>query len=52
MGSYLDGKQVKEINWPSHFLLVAVKRGEHKMIPKGDTIIFSGDYIIDIIHLS
>ncbi|MBU3181205.1 H(+)/Cl(-) exchange transporter ClcA [Clostridium psychrophilum] len=46
MGSNLDGKQIREIKWPSHCLLVAVKRGEHEIIPKGDTVIFAGDYLI------
>lgn len=46
MGSALDGKQIKEVKWPSHCLLVAVKRGEHEIIPKGDTVIFTGDYLI------
>lgn len=46
IGSKLDGKQIKEIKWPSHCLLVAVKRGEDEIIPKGDTIIYPGDYLI------
>lgn len=46
MGSYLDGKQIKEVKWPSRCLLVAVKRGENEIIPKGDTVIFPGDYLI------
>lgn len=46
IGSYLDGKQIKKVKWPSHCLLVAVKRGEHEIIPKGDTVIFHGDYLI------
>lgn len=46
MGSMLDGKQIKEIRWPSHCLLVAVKRGEQEILPKGDTIIYPGDYLI------
>ncbi len=46
MGSYLDGKQIKEVRWPSNCLLVAVKRGENEILPKGDTIISSGDYLI------
>lgn len=46
MGSDLDGRQIKEVNWPNHFLLVAVKRGETEIIPKGDTVIFPGDYLI------
>ena len=46
MGSYLDGKQIKEVKWPSNCLLVAVKRGENEIIPKGDTVILPGDYLI------
>lgn len=46
MGSKLDGKRIKEVKWPSHCLLVAVKRGEHEIIPNGDTTIFPGDYLI------
>jgi len=46
MGSDLDGKQIKEVKWPSHCLLVAVKRGENEIIPRGDTVIFPGDYLI------
>ena len=46
MGSTLDGKEIKAIKWPSHCLLVAVKRGEQEIIPRGDTIIQSGDYLI------
>lgn len=46
MGSILDGKQIKDIKWPSHCLLVAVRRGEHEIIPKGDTQLSAGDYLI------
>lgn len=46
MGSTLDSKQIKEIQWPSHCLLVAVKRGEQEILPKGDTVIYPGDYLI------
>lgn len=46
MGSVLDGKEVKAVKWPSYCLLVAVKRGDQEIIPKGDTTIQSGDYIV------
>ena len=46
MGSILDGKQIKNVKWPSSCLLVAVKRGENEILPKGDTTIFPGDYLI------
>ena len=46
MGSLADGIAVKDMKLPSHCLLVAVKRGEQEIIPKGDTVIQSGDYLI------
>lgn len=46
MGSKIDGKMVKEILWPGHCLLVGIKRGNNEIIPKGDTKIFPGDYLI------
>ncbi|AQS11053.1 H(+)/Cl(-) exchange transporter ClcA [Clostridium saccharobutylicum] len=46
MGSNLDNKQIKEIKWPAGCLLVAVKRGDDEILPKGDTVIFPGDYLI------
>jgi H+/Cl- antiporter ClcA len=46
MGSALDGQQIKTMKWPSNCLLVAVKRGEHEIIPTGDTVIYPGDYLI------
>ncbi|WP_202117409.1 ClC family H(+)/Cl(-) exchange transporter [Clostridium chromiireducens] len=45
MGSKLDGKQIKEVKWPSRCLLVAVRRGETELIPKGNTMILPGDYL-------
>jgi H+/Cl- antiporter ClcA len=46
MGCHLDGKQVKDVKWPPNCLLVAVKRGEEEILPRGDTVIFPGDYLI------
>jgi len=46
LGSDLDGKKIKDVNWPHHFLLVAVNRGENEIIPSGDTVILPGDYLI------
>ncbi|HYE84686.1 MAG TPA: ClC family H(+)/Cl(-) exchange transporter [Clostridia bacterium] len=48
MGSLLEGKRVKELKWPSNCLLVSIKRGEKEIIPKGDTEIYAGDYIITL----
>ncbi len=46
LGSQLDGREIKTVKWPSHSLLIAVKRGEQELIPKGDTFIQSGDYLV------
>lgn len=46
MGSEVDGKQIKQVKWPTYCLLVAVKRGEMEIIPKGDTVLLPGDYLI------
>jgi len=46
LGSVLDGKEIKDVRWPSNSLLVAVKRSGHEIIPKGNTKIQSGDYLV------
>lgn len=46
MGSNFDGKKLKEIKLPDHCLLVSIRRGEDEIIPKGDTQICAGDYLI------
>lgn len=46
LGSELEGKLVKDINWPKECLLVAIKRGDVEIIPRGDTKIYVGDYVI------
>ncbi|MGV8983063.1 ClC family H(+)/Cl(-) exchange transporter [Clostridium sp.] len=46
MGSELDGKQIKEVKWPNHCLLVSVKRGALEILPRGDTVIYPGDYLV------
>lgn len=46
LSSQIAGKVVKDIAWPSHCLLVGLKRGEAEIIPKGNTRIMSGDYLI------
>ncbi|WPC41554.1 H(+)/Cl(-) exchange transporter ClcA [Clostridium sp. JS66] len=46
MGSTLDGKKIKEVKWPDQCLLVSVKRGAEETIPKGNTSICVGDYLV------
>lgn len=44
-----DGRQVREIVWPEHFLLVAIKRGQEETIPNGDTLLTGGDYVVGLL---
>ena len=46
MGSQADGQKILDLSWPKNSLLVAVRRGEQEIIPKGDTRIESGDYLV------
>ncbi|WP_378956735.1 ClC family H(+)/Cl(-) exchange transporter [Pelosinus sp. sgz500959] len=45
IGSKLDGKQIKNIDWPLQCLLVSIKRGDVEIVPKGDTRVIAGDYL-------
>ena len=44
--SFAAGRQIKDIPWPEECLLVAVKRGEKEIIPRGRTRIQTGDILI------
>lgn len=46
IGSVLDGNMIKDIKWPSKCLIVSIKRGNEEIIPKGNTEIFIGDYVV------
>ncbi len=45
MGSQLDGRRIKEVEWPSNCLLLSVRRGEREMVPEGDIELAVGDYL-------
>lgn len=45
MDSEIDGKFIKEIQWPRNSLVVSIIRGDQEIIAKGNTKIMSGDYI-------
>ncbi len=42
----LAGKKIKEIELPKDAVLVSIVRGEEVILPKGDTVLQSGDDII------
>lgn len=46
MGSAADGHKVRDIAWPSGCLIVRLRRGEHEMVPRGDTELRAGDYLV------
>ena len=45
-GSLVIEKIVAEITWPERCLLVAIRRGEKEIIPRGDTLILPGDTLV------
>ena len=46
LGSELENRRIREITWPKHCLLVAVKRGERELLPHGDTLLKASDMIV------
>ena len=46
IGSTLENKKIREIDWPSKCLIVGIKRGNDEIIPNGDNVIYPGDYLI------
>lgn len=46
LGSELANRRIRDIAWPEHCLLVAVKRGERELLPHGDTLLKASDMIV------
>lgn len=44
-GAACDGRQVKDIPWPEHFVIASLRRGAQIIIPKGDTNLCAGDIL-------
>lgn len=45
-GSNTSGTLLREIDWPKGTLVVGLRRGSEELIPKGDTKIMPGDYLL------
>ena len=45
-GAEACGRMVKEIAWPKDVLVIAIKRQELEMIPRGDTVLQAGDILV------
>ncbi len=46
LGSVCEGKMIKQVEWPEKGLIVGIRRGNKELIPKGETILQTGDYLI------
>lgn len=46
--SPLHNKSIRQINWPKNCLLVAVRRQEEEVIPRGRTILMAGDVLVTL----
>jgi len=45
-GAAVDGSQIQEIGLPRECVVAAVIRGEEFLVPRGDTVVSVGDYIV------
>lgn len=46
LGSEVSGKRIREVNWPEGLLIVGIHRGSLDIVPKGNTKILTGDYLV------
>ena len=44
--SYLDNRLIKEVTWPTHCLIVSLRRDGQEFIPHGETYLKASDIII------
>ena len=49
-GSSIDGKYIRDIAFPQEVLVIAIYRGERQLIPRGDTLVKSGDRIVMVVN--
>ena len=45
-GSPVAGKLIREVEWPKGLLIVGIKRGTKEIIPRGNTKLIPGDYLV------
>ena len=46
MGAEAEGKRVRDVAWPSGCLIIGLRRGEREIVPRGDTTLRTGDYLV------
>ena len=44
-----DGKAIKDLGLPRDSTVVAVLRGDHVTVPRGDTVMYAGDEIVVLV---
>ena len=44
-GSYLAGKEIQAVQWPAKTVIVEVRRGMYRLVPKGNLTLQEGDYL-------
>lgn len=49
IGSDLDNKYIKDIEWTKHCVIITIHRGEESITPNGDTKIFAGDELVFLV---
>ena len=45
LGSEIENKKIKEVNFPDGMLITNIDRGIEEIIPNGETVIINGDVI-------
>ena len=45
LGSEIENKKIKEVNFPDGMLITDIDRGIEEIIPNGETVIINGDVI-------
>lgn len=46
IGSVVSGNIISSIAWPANSLVVGIRRGTKELVPKGDTRVMPGDYLV------
>jgi len=49
IGSKIDGRKIKDVDLPKDCLIVGLKRGGAEIIPKGNSRIYAGDWLIILV---
>ena len=50
-GADADGKHIRELCLPAHCLLISIRREGKDILPRGDTLVRAGDYLIFLVNV-